>query len=80
MRSDDGCTPVAATAPTTPLEGELSKASGRSADGGGYGPQFARQVENSGIGWGQDNHRPMPPAGEAPGGQVREGTAHYTGT
>src|ERR687891_490950 len=57
MASSDGTRPVAANSPTTPLEDELAKTSGKNWDGGGYGAQFARQVEQSGVGWGQGSHR-----------------------
>ncbi len=67
MGSSDGTRDVAATAPTTPLEDPGSKTTNRSPGGGGYGDQFARQVQAGGVGWGQDNHRD-PLAGQAPGG------------
>jgi hypothetical protein len=66
MGSSDGTRDVSATAPATPLEG-LAKTSGRSRDGGGYGAQVNRLVEQGGIGWGQAAHGD-PIAELAPGG------------
>jgi hypothetical protein len=58
VKSSDGTRDVAATAPTTPFGEEgLTKTSGRSPGGGGYGASFARQVQEGGIGFGQDHHR-----------------------
>jgi hypothetical protein len=66
MASSEGTRQVAATAPTTTLEEGLSKTSGRSSDGGGYGADFARQVEQQGVGWGSDKHiNPLQPSGDS---------------